>query len=128
MELARLCGHHQRVRDDRPRRRQSGRPADLSRAAGPQDGVDHAGWVDKTQQFAFKTQQSAFQTQQTYRPFLIATFNFRRLENYHQRVTALLQTAGGGHDADDILPDGVCPVCVAGNAGLPPKKNNRSQF
>lgn len=40
-----------------------------------------------------------------------------RSQDYHKRTAALVQTAGGGHDAHNILPDGLRAVCTAGVQG-----------
>lgn len=37
-----------------------------------------------------------------------------RFEDHHQRVAPLFQTIGGGHDADDLLSDGVRPLRPSG--------------
>lgn len=52
----------------------------------------------------------------TYLPHHVVT-RLCRIEDHHQRAAPLVQAAGRGDDADDLLPDGVRAVRAAGLHG-----------
>lgn len=41
-----------------------------------------------------------------------------RSQDYHQRSIERGQTTGRGHDSDNLLPDGLRPVCPSGKHDL----------